>query len=118
MNQITKKVKLPKFANVLTYNQLRCVCCFENARIDRNVYNYDADYNKFLNDVVLNILTGENIGEILSNIESENIFYEAFYLLFQLTYKEKDPIKFATNYLHNVNLYDHYYVLDYFLEVY
>lgn len=118
MNHITKKVKLPKFASVLTYNQLRCVCCFENARIDRNVYNYDADYNKFLNDVVLNILTGENIAEILSNIESENIFYEAFYLLFQLTYKEKDPFKFATNYLHNVNLYDHYYVLDYFLEVY
>lgn len=118
MNQITKKVKLPKFANILTYNQLRCVCCFENARIDRNVHNYDADYNKFLNDVILNILTGENIAEILSNIESENIFYEAFYLLFQLTYKEKDPFKFATNYLHNVNLYDHYYVLDYFLEVY
>lgn len=118
MNQITKKVKLPKFANILTYNQLRCVCCFENARIDKNIYNYDADYNKFLNDIVLNILTGENISEMLSNIESENIFYEAFYLLFQLTYKEKDPFKFATNYLHNVNLYDHYYVLDYFLEVY
>lgn len=118
MNQTTKKVKLPKFANVLTYNQLRCVCCFENARIDKNIYNYDADYNKFLNDVVLNILTSENISEILSNIESENIFYESFYLLFQLTYKEKDPFKFATNYLHNVNLYDHYYVLDYFLEVY
>jgi hypothetical protein len=118
MNELTKKVKLPKFAKVLTYNQLRCVCCFENSRLDKNIYNYDLDFNKFLNDDVLNILTSENISEILSNIESENIFYESFYFLFQLRYKENDPMKFARCYLHNVGLYSHYYVLDYFLEVY
>ena len=118
MNEITKKVKLPKFSKVLTYNQLRCICCFENSRLDKNIYIYDNSFNKFMNDYILNILTSENISEILSNIESENIFYESFYFLFQLRYKEKDSMKFATCYLHNVDLYSHYYVLDYFLEVY
>ncbi|CAB4144239.1 hypothetical protein UFOVP458_25 [uncultured Caudovirales phage] len=113
MNEITKKVKLPKFAKVLTHNQLRCVCCFENARIDKNIYNYDSDFNKFLNEIVLNILTGENISEILSNIKSENIFYESFYLAYQL-----NDFNLALNYLHYLEYYDHYYVLDYFLEIY
>ena len=57
MNELTKKVKLPKFAKVLTYNQLRCICCFENSRLDKNIYIYDNSFNKFMNDVVLNILT-------------------------------------------------------------
>ena len=104
--------------NSFNENQNKAICNFQNCILDKNIYNYDADYNKFLNEIVLNILTGENISEILSNIKSENIFYEAFYFIFQLQYKEKDPFKFATQYLHNVDLYDHYYVLDYFLEVY
>jgi hypothetical protein len=118
MNELTKKVKLPKFAKVLTYNQQRCVCNFENSRLDKNIFIYDKSFNKFMNDDVLNILTSENISEILSNIESENIFYESFYFLFQCMYKEKYPMKFAQCYLHNLDLYSHYYVLDYFLEVY
>jgi tRNA G10 N-methylase Trm11 len=93
MNEITKKVKLPKLSKVLTYNQQRCICNFENSRLDKNIYIYDNSFNKFMNDVVLNILTAENISEILSNIESENIFYESFYFLFQCMYKEKYPMK-------------------------
>lgn len=99
--------------NSFNENQNKAICNFKNCILDKNIYNYDADYNKFLNNVVLNILTGENIAEILSNIKTEDVFYESFYLAYQL-----NNFDLALNYLHYVEAYEHYYVLDYFLEVY
>ena len=99
--------------NSFNENQNKAICNFQNCLIDKNIYNYDAYFNKFLNEIVLNILTGENISEILSNIESEKIFYESFYLAYQL-----NNFDLALNYLHYYEYYDHYFVLDYFLEIY
>ena len=99
--------------NSFNGDQNKAICNFQNCIIDKNIYNYDSEFNKFLNEIVLNVLTGENISEILSNIEREDIFYQSFYLAYQL-----NDFNFALNYLHYLEYYDHYYVLDYFLEVY
>jgi hypothetical protein len=101
------------FQNSFNGNQNNALINFQFSISHKEIYNNDPNFNKFLNEIVLNILTGENISEILSNIESENIFYEAFYLAYQL-----NDFNFALNYLHYLEYYDHYYVVDYFLEVY
>ena len=69
---------------MFTVNQFKAILDFEHCIIDKSIYNKDQDFNKFINDIVLNILTQENINEILSNIESENIFFESFYFAFIL----------------------------------
>ena len=99
--------------NSFNANYYDALFSFQYSIRHKEIYNYDSDFNKFLNEIVLNILTSENISEILSNIKSENIFYESFYLAYQL-----NDFDIALNYLHYLEYYDHYYVLDYFLEVY
>jgi hypothetical protein len=99
--------------NSFNENQNNAFINFQYSIRHKEIYNYDSDFNKFLNEIVLNILTGENISEILSNIKSEDVFYESFYLAYQL-----NNFDLALNYLHYLEYFDHYYVLDYFLEVY
>jgi hypothetical protein len=107
--------------NVFTVNQFKAILDFENCILDKSIYNKDQTFNTFINDTVLNILTQENIKEIISNIESENIFFESFYFAF-LLYGKLIPnnvnYKFALNYLKENNYNNHFYVLDYYLEVY
>ena len=106
---------------MFTVNQFKAILDFEQCIIDKSIYNKDEAFNTFINDTVLNILTLDDIKEILSNIESENIFFESFYFAF-LLYGNKTPnnnnYKFALNYLIQNNYHNHFYVLDYYLEVY
>ena len=106
---------------MFTVNQFKAILDFEHCIIDKSIYNKDLTFNNFINHTVLNILTQDDIKEILSNIESENIFFESFYFAF-LLYGYKIPnninYKFALNYLSQNNYDKHYFVLDYYLEVY
>lgn len=106
---------------MFTVNQFKAILDFEQCINDKSIYNKDLTFNNFINDTVLNILTQDDIKELLSNIESENIFFESFYFAF-LLYGNKTPnnnnYKFALNYLIQNNYHNHFYVLDYYLEVY
>lgn len=106
---------------MFTVNQFKAILDFEHCIIDKSIYNKDEAFNTFINDTVLNILILDDLKEILSNIESENIFFESFYFAFILygnkTANNKN-YKFALNYLTQNNYSKHYFVLNYYLEVY
>ena len=42
--------------NSFNADQNKAICNFQNCLIDKNIYNYDVNFNKFLNEIVLNIL--------------------------------------------------------------
>ena len=106
---------------MFTVNQFKSILNFEHSILDKSIYNKDEDFNKFINNTVLNILTEENINEIFNEIKDEDIFFESFYFAF-LLYGYKIPnnvnYKFALNYLTQNDYDKHYFVLDYYLEVY
>jgi hypothetical protein len=106
---------------MFTVNQFKAILDLEHCMLDKSIYNKDLNFINFLHDTVFNILTPDNIKEILSNIESENIFFESFYFAFIL-YGNKTPnnknYKFALNYLTQNNHSKHYFVLNYYLDVY
>jgi hypothetical protein len=91
---------------------------FKESISDKSIYNLDKDFLRFMEKVVFNILTPEDISEILEEIKNKDIFYESFYFAYQLEKVQINPYNFALNYLHNIELYDHYYVLDKFMELY
>lgn len=99
--------------NSFNTDQNKAICNFKNCMLDKSIYNKDLKFINFLHETVFNILTYENIFEIMDKIKDKNIFTESFYLAYQL-----NNFDLALNYLHYYEYYDHYYVIDYFLEVY
>lgn len=104
-----------------TVNQFKSILDFEHCILDKSIYNNDLNFINFLHDTVFNILTYENIFEIIELIKDKNIFFESFYFAF-LLYGNKTPnnknYKFALNYLTQNNYSKHYFVLNYYLDVY
>lgn len=98
--------------------QFNCIDKFKDSISDKNIYNKDEDFLRFMEKVVFNILTPEDISEILEEIKDKKIFYEAFYFVYMLEKFQINSYNFATNYLNYMGFYDHYFVLDYFIEVY
>jgi hypothetical protein len=91
---------------------------FKESIKDKSIYNEDEDFLRFMEKVVFNILTPQDISEILDEIKHKKIFYESFFLAYQLEKVQINPYNFALNYLHNIEFYDHYYVLNTFMELY
>lgn len=89
-----------------------------------DIYFKDPGYINFLDKIVFNVLDKETYNYIMEGINDEKVFYESFYLVFKLInrdfqgFKDLKYFDIALNYLHHFELYDHYFVLDYFLEVY
>ena len=98
--------------------QFNCIDKFKESISDKNIYNKDEDFLRFMQKVVFNILTPEDLNEILEEIKDKKIFYESFYFVYLLEKFQINPYNFATNYLNYIGFYDHYYVIDYFIEVY
>ena len=98
--------------------QFDCIDKFKESISDKNIYNKDDDFLKFMEKVVFNILTIEDITEILEETKDIKILYESFYFVYILGKFQINPYSFATNYLNYMGFYDHYFVLDYFLEIY
>ena len=98
--------------------QFNCIDKFKESISDKNIYNKDEDFLRFMEKVVFNILTPQDISEILKEIKDKKIFYESFYFAYLLEQIHIKPYEFALNYLHNIEFYDHYYVLDTFMELY
>lgn len=112
-----------------TSNQLSIYLKFEdiinNSDATTEILFKDPAYINFLDKVVFNILDKETYTYIMENIKHEKIFYESFYLAFKLIgrndwqgVKDLKYFEIAQNYLHYTELYDHYFVLDYFIEIY
>lgn len=99
-------------------NLFNVITNFKKSIIDKSIYNKDLDFLKFMEKVVFNILTPQDISEILEEIKNKDIFYESFFLVYQLEKVQINPYNFALNYLHNIEFYDHYYVIDTFIELY
>jgi hypothetical protein len=117
MNNATK---LPQ---KFTPNQLRCILNFEHCRLDKNIYLNDLKFNEYLNKTIYNILLPENIDEMKRKVKTESIFYEAFYFMFLFGSRiiPNDiyyPYSFISDYLHFNGLFDHYYILDMFYDLY
>ena len=119
MNNATK---LPQ---MFTPYLLKGILNFEHSRLDKNIYLSDLSFQKFISDTVLNILTPDNLIEMKSNIQSENIFFESFYFIHELNKlgtkipnHNVKPFDFILDYLHNNELFDHYYIIDTYLELY
>jgi hypothetical protein len=98
--------------------QFNCIDKFKESISDKNIYNKDEDFLRFMEKIVFNILTTEDINEILEEIKDKKIFYESFYFVYLLEQIHIKPYEFALNYLHNIEFYDHYYVIDTFIELY
>ena len=114
----TKKMETTIFIEDFKRKQFNCIDKFKESISDKNIYNKDEDFLRFMEKVVFNILTPEDISEILEEIKDKKIFYESFYFVYLLEKFQINPYNFATNYLNDLGFYDHYYVLDYFIEVY
>lgn len=110
-----------KLPQNFTVNEFKAILDFENCIIDKSIYNKDLKFINFLHSTVFNILTYENIFDMIDTIKDKNIFYESFYFAF-LLYGNKTPnnynYKFALDYLTQNNYSKHYFILDYYLEVY
>ena len=102
----------------LKKEQFNAIRKFNESIIDKSIYNKDKDFLRFMEKVIFNILTIEDISIILDEVKHKKIFYESFYFVFLLEKFQINPFYFATHYLNHVAFYDHYFVLDYFLEVY
>jgi hypothetical protein len=119
MNNATK---LPQ---MFTPYLLKGILNFEHSRLDKTIYLSDLSFQKFISDTVLNILTPDNLNEMKANIQSENIFFESFYFIHELNKlatkipnHNVKPFDFILDYLHNNELFDHYYIIDTYLELY
>ena len=99
-------------------NLFNVITNFKESIIDKSIYNKDLDFVKFMEKIVFNILCHDDINEILEEIKDKKIFYESFYFAYLLQQIHIKPYEFALNYLHNIEFYDHYYVLDTFMELY
>lgn len=115
-------IKLPQ---MFTPYLLKGILNFEHSRLDKNIYLSDLSFKNFLVDTVLNILTPNDISEMKANIENENIFFESFYLVYELNKlstkipnHKVSPFDFILAYLYNNELFDHYYVIDTYLDLY
>lgn len=97
---------------------------FRKAIKNPEIYFNDSGYINFLDKIVFNVLDDETYTHIMDNINNEKIFYESFYLAFKLIDRDFEGFKdlkyfdIALNYLHHFEYFDHYFVLDYFLEIY
>ena len=114
----TKKMETTIFIEDFKRKQFNCIDKFKESISDKNIYNKDEDFIRFMEKIVFNILTHEDINQILEEIKDKKIFYESFYFAYLLEQIHIKPYEFALNYLHNIEFYDHYYVIDTFVELY
>lgn len=106
------------FIKKISVLELKSVLAFENCMNDKSIYTNDLEFKQFMNDIVLNILTPDNINEIKNNISNECIFYEIFYFMFIAKEKGNKEPYFILTYLNNMNYFEHMYVLDTYLDLY
>jgi hypothetical protein len=119
-------INATKFPQMFSPDQLNAILKFEHNRINKTLDINDLlPFINFMENTVYNILTPENIEMMKSNIDSENIFFESFYFVHQLNklstkipnHRAK-PFDFILAYLHHNELFDHYYIIDTYLELY
>lgn len=119
-------INATKFPQMFSPAQLNAILKFEHLRINKTLDLSDfVPFIDFIQNTVYNILTPDDLLEMKSNIESENIFYESFYFVHQLNklstktpnHRVK-PFDFVLDYLHHNELFDHYYIIDTYLELY
>lgn len=110
-------IYLNKFKTMFTPAQLSAVLKFEESRYNKNIYLDDVDFQLFIDKTVYYVLLPEDIDD-MKTIASEDIFFEALYFYFLMYGSKINRADFVLSYCHYNSLFDHYEIIDKYLELY